>query len=110
MYLTKIVPIFSKSKKKYCKKLEKCIEDESSIGEVPAVKEKLNLLKETTRNTNGQMTFSKDADGHKSADSFLLCRSFYPILYNIPCNGVYFYQPISITIFWSNSNSIIRIF
>ena len=56
----------------YCKELEKCIENEPSIGEIPAVKEKLNLLKETARDTNEQMIISKDIDakiGHKSADS-----------------------------------------
>lgn len=56
----------------YCKKLEKCIEAEPSLSEIPAVKEKLNLLKETAQDTDEQMTFSKDTDaktGHKSADS-----------------------------------------
>ena len=56
----------------YCRELEKCIEDEPSISEIPAVKEKLNLLRETAEDTDEQLTFSKDTDakiGHKSADS-----------------------------------------
>lgn len=56
----------------YCNKLAKCIEDEASLVGIPTVKEKLNLLKETTQDTDEQMIFSKDADaktGHKSADS-----------------------------------------
>jgi len=32
---------------KYCKELEKHIERDLSIGSIPTVKEKLNLLKET---------------------------------------------------------------
>lgn len=56
----------------YCKELEKCIEKEPSISSIPAVKEKLNLLKETVEDTGEHLTLSKDADaktGHKSADS-----------------------------------------
>jgi transposase len=56
----------------YCKKLEKCIEKEQSISSIPAVKEKLNLLKETIEDTQESYTMSKDTDaktGHKSADS-----------------------------------------
>jgi len=56
----------------YCKELEKCIDNESSISSIPAVKEKLNLLKETMEDTEENLTFSKDTDaktGHKSADS-----------------------------------------
>jgi transposase len=56
----------------YCRELEKCIENEPSISEIPTVKEKLNLLKETAEDTDEQLTFSKDTDaktGHKSADS-----------------------------------------
>lgn len=56
----------------YCKELEKRIENEPSISSIPAVKEKLNLLKETVEDTQENLTLSKDTDaktGHKSADS-----------------------------------------
>lgn len=56
----------------YCKELEKSIENEPSLSSIPAVKEKLNLLKETANDTGEQLVFSKDTDaktGHKSADS-----------------------------------------
>jgi len=57
----------------YCKELEERIENEPSISSIPAVKEKLNLLKETVEDTQENFTLSKDTDaktGHKSADSF----------------------------------------
>jgi transposase len=56
----------------YCKELERCIEKEQSLSSIPAVKEKLNLLKETIEDTQENFTLSKDVDaktGHKSADS-----------------------------------------
>lgn len=56
----------------YCKELEKCIESEASISSIPAVKEKLNLLKETVEDTQENLIISKDTDakeGHKSAES-----------------------------------------
>lgn len=56
----------------YCKELEKRIENEPSISSIPAVKEKLNLLKETVEDTQENLTLSKDTDakiGHKSAES-----------------------------------------
>ena len=56
----------------YCKELEKRIENEPSIISIPAVKEKLNLLKETIEDTEENLTLSKDTDakiGHKSAES-----------------------------------------
>jgi transposase len=56
----------------YCKELEKRIEKELSISSIPAVKEKLNLLKETIQDTQENFTLSKDTDaktGHKSVDS-----------------------------------------
>jgi hypothetical protein len=56
----------------YCKELEKRIENEPSISSIPAVKEKLNLLKETLEDTQENLTLSKDTDakiGHKSAES-----------------------------------------
>lgn len=56
----------------YCKELEKCIESDQTLCLIPAVKEKLNLLKETVDDTNENYTFSKDRDartGHKSTNS-----------------------------------------
>jgi len=56
----------------YCKELEQCIESEPALSHIPAVKEKLNLLKETLEDTQENYTLSKDMDakvGHKSADS-----------------------------------------
>ena len=56
----------------YCKELEKRIETTVSISSIPAIKEKLNLLKETIDDTQDNYTSSKDTDariGHKSADS-----------------------------------------
>lgn len=56
----------------YCKELKERIENESSISSIPAVKEKLNLLKETVEDTQENLTLSKDTDakiGHKSAES-----------------------------------------
>jgi transposase len=56
----------------YCKELEQRIEKEESLSSIPAVKEKLNLLKETIEDTQENFILSKDTDaktGHKSADS-----------------------------------------
>lgn len=56
----------------YCKELERRLENEQSLSSIPAVKEKLNLLKETIEDTQENFTLSKDPDakmGHKSADS-----------------------------------------
>jgi transposase len=56
----------------YCKELENLTENEPSISSIPAVKEKLNLLKETVEDTQENITLSKDTDakiGHKSAES-----------------------------------------
>jgi transposase len=56
----------------YCKELERCIEADQTLSLIPAVKEKLNLLKETVEDTQENLTVSKDKDaktGHKSADS-----------------------------------------
>jgi transposase len=56
----------------YCKELERAIEKEQTLSAIPAVKEKLNLLKETVEDTQENYTLSKDTDaktGHKSADS-----------------------------------------
>ena len=57
---------------KYCKELENRIEKDPSISSIPAVKEKLNLLKETIEDTQENSTLSKDTEaktGHKSTDS-----------------------------------------
>lgn len=56
----------------YCCALEKYIESDQTLSEIPAVKEKLNLLKETAADTQEHYILSKDKDaktGHKSADS-----------------------------------------
>ncbi|MEY2868449.1 MAG: hypothetical protein RIR01_878 [Bacteroidota bacterium] len=56
----------------YCKELEKIIESDQTLSLIPTVKEKLNLLKETTEDTQENYTLSKDTDakiGHKSAES-----------------------------------------
>lgn len=56
----------------YCKGLEGYIESDQTLSLVPAVKEKLNLLKETVEDTQENYILSKDKDartGHKSADS-----------------------------------------
>jgi transposase len=56
----------------YCEQLKQCIESEYTLTHIPAVKEKLNLLKETLEDTREHLTLSKDMDariGHKSADS-----------------------------------------
>jgi transposase len=56
----------------YCKELERVIEKEQTLSSIPAVKEKLNLLKETIEDTQENWILSKDTDaktGHKSADS-----------------------------------------
>ncbi len=56
----------------YCEQLKQCIESEQTLSFIPAVKEKLNLLKETLEDTHERLTLSKDSDarvGHKSADS-----------------------------------------
>ncbi|MFM7637850.1 MAG: IS1182 family transposase [Crocinitomicaceae bacterium] len=56
----------------YCRELEKLIESDQTLCSIPAVKEKLNLLKETLEDTQENYMLSKDMDaktGHKSADS-----------------------------------------
>jgi transposase len=56
----------------YCKELKKIIEKEPSISSIPAIQEKLNILKETVEDTQENMVLSKDEDaktGHKSAES-----------------------------------------
>jgi transposase len=56
----------------YCSALEKYIEADQTLSQIPAVKEKLNLLKETVADTQEHYTLSKDMDartGHKSTES-----------------------------------------
>jgi len=56
----------------YGKELENLIESDQTLSLIPAVKEKLNLLKETIEDTQENYILSKDKDartGHKSADS-----------------------------------------
>src|SRR6202042_3585909 len=56
----------------YSKELAKHIGADQTLSLIPAVKEKLNLLKETIEDTEENYTLSKDRDartGHKSADS-----------------------------------------
>lgn len=56
----------------YCTKLIDVIESEGRISEYPAVKENLNLLKETIADDIEHLKLSADEDakiGHKSADS-----------------------------------------
>ena len=56
----------------YSKELERRIAEEQTLSSIPAVKEKLNLLKETIEDTQENFILSKDTDaktGHKSADS-----------------------------------------
>ncbi|OEK09850.1 transposase [Flavivirga aquatica] len=58
----------------YCKELETLLEDTPTLSEVPTIKEKLNLLKESVDDVEQttQEIISKDRDakiGHKSEDS-----------------------------------------
>jgi hypothetical protein len=56
----------------YCQNLISVIEDNEVISGYPAVKENLNLLKETIEDDLEQLALSKDADakvGHKTADT-----------------------------------------
>ena len=56
----------------YCKELERVIAQDEIISAIPAIKEKLNLLKETVEDTQENITSAKDADakiGYKSVDS-----------------------------------------
>lgn len=56
----------------YCTELTQYLESEQTLSHIPAVKEKLNLLKETLEDTQEHYTLSKDRDakiGHKSAES-----------------------------------------
>lgn len=56
----------------YCEAVIEAIEKEPQVAHIPAVKEKLNVLKEVTEDYQEQLHYSSDADarlGHKTADS-----------------------------------------
>ena len=56
----------------YCQKVIAVVEKEPHIAQIPAVKEKLNVLKEVVEDYTEQLQFSADPDarvGHKTADS-----------------------------------------
>ena len=56
----------------YCNEIITIVEKEPQIATIPAVKEKLNVLKEVVEDYTEQLSFSSDPDarvGHKTADS-----------------------------------------
>ena len=56
----------------YCEKVIAVIENEPKIAHIPAVKEKLNVLKEVVEDYHEQLHYSADDDarvGHKTAES-----------------------------------------
>lgn len=56
----------------YCRQVVQVVETQSKVAQIPAVKEKLNILKEVIDDYNVQLSYSTDPDarvGHKSADS-----------------------------------------
>lgn len=56
----------------YCKDVITVIEKEPQIAEIPAVKEKLNVLKEVVEDFSEHLSYSTDSDarvGHKTEDS-----------------------------------------
>ncbi len=56
----------------YCRQVVEVVETQSKIAHIPAVKEKLNVLKEVIDDYEVQLSYSSDPDarvGHKSADS-----------------------------------------
>ncbi len=56
----------------YCENLIAVIEKEPQFAQIPAIKERLNMLKEVVEDYQVHLSFSADADarkGHKSADS-----------------------------------------
>jgi Transposase domain (DUF772)/Transposase DDE domain len=56
----------------YCNEIITIVEKEPQIATIPAVKEKLNVLKEVVKDYTEQLSFSSDPDarvGHKTADS-----------------------------------------
>ncbi|PUB00603.1 IS1182 family transposase [Paenisporosarcina sp. OV554] len=56
----------------YCEQVISVIEKEAHLAQIPAVKEKVNVLKEVIEDYSEQLHFSADSDarvGHKTADS-----------------------------------------
>lgn len=56
----------------YCRQVVEVVETQSKVAQIPAVKEKLNVLKEVMDDYENQLSYSNDSDarvGHKSADS-----------------------------------------
>lgn len=56
----------------YCSEIITIVEKEPQIAAIPAVKEKLNVLKEVVEDYTEQLSFSSDPDarvGHKTADT-----------------------------------------
>ncbi|MEK4228072.1 IS1182 family transposase [Solibacillus sp. FSL H8-0538] len=56
----------------YCRQVVEVVETQSKVAQIPAVKEKLNVLKEVIDDYENQLSYSNDPDarvGHKSADS-----------------------------------------
>ncbi|WP_338652906.1 IS1182 family transposase [Sporosarcina psychrophila] len=56
----------------YCREIIAVVEKEAHIARIPAVQEKLNVLKEVVEDYTEQLNFSTDPDarvGHKTADS-----------------------------------------
>ncbi|MDQ0201280.1 hypothetical protein J2S10_004486 [Neobacillus ginsengisoli] len=61
-----------KDELKYCRQIISVVESEPQIAAIPAVKEKLNVLKEVVEDYTVQLNYSADPDarvGHKTADS-----------------------------------------
>lgn len=58
----------------YCRQVVQVVETQSKVAQLPAVKEKLNVLKEVIDDYNVQLSYSSDPDarvGHKSAEIHL---------------------------------------
>ncbi len=56
----------------YCRQVVEIVETQSKVAQIPAVKEKLNVLKEVVKDYDLQLSYSPDPDapvGHKSAES-----------------------------------------
>lgn len=71
----------------YSKELLDVISLDTSLSEIPAVKQRLNMLKETLADIEDHYTTSKDTDarvGHKTKDSsFLVTRRTWPCVMNV---------------------------
>ena len=56
----------------YCRQVVVMVETQTKVAQIPAVKEKVNVLKEVIDDYENQLSYSNDPDarvGHKSADS-----------------------------------------